>query len=277
MKKVLKIIMILFTALGCIACSSSKELSQQQIDLIMATEPTGSILLISNMEKDGYEKKYDKENKSLSLTLDNVGFQMNEKELKFFDKDGEYIYKTEIEDKGNKTLLNLANLLEKYEVSMADVYFVFDIEYKTYRNQEPKEYDNEVAQKLIKAGYKISNEYQWTEDNSDYRRSTWEKELDDHSGTCFIDFVNKKFIYKFSKDVRYQYDWKEEKAKIIASTQTLVYNTKTSKVEATYGLDEKTEVQYKTQALYIYQEYQKEMKRIGITKTESMNYIGEKN
>ena len=81
-----------------------------------------------------------------------------------------------------------------------------------------------------------------------------------------LDIIDKSYIQEYEKSTKiiYSYYWGENTATVKAATTFLKYDFNENTISESKGLDEKSEVLYSSQAAYIKQEFEKEMKRIGI-------------
>lgn len=82
-----------------------------------------------------------------------------------------------------------------------------------------------------------------------------------------MNIIDKSYVeeYEGSTKIKYSYYWDENIATISASSTFLKYDFNKNQISESRGLDPNTRILYSTQAAYIRQEFEKEMKRIGIS------------
>lgn len=125
-----------------------------------------------------------------------------------------------------------------------------------------------ARKKLANAGYEITG---YTTDVTGESKvsSTWTREtkIDGDTVNISLNVIDKCYsqTYEKSTKIEYSYYWGENVATISASTTFLKYDFNKNQISESRGLDANSKILYSTQAAYIKQEFEKEMKRIGIT------------
>lgn len=191
--------------------------------------------------------------------------------LKFIDKDGEFIYCEEIKDESHPTLINLVSILKKYDTNMNNMEYELrnllsnrKIELK--KVELDKKYP--ARKKLVNAGYEltgyIADEKGWNTISSTWTRT---KQEDGKNVNVSLNIIDKSYVqeYEGSTKIEYSYYWGNNTATISAGSASLEYDFNKKQVSSSRGLDLKSEELYMTQAAYIRQEFEKELKRIGIS------------
>lgn len=265
--------------ISLIGCNSQPKINSKEKEL-----PTTIEIAVSKDRKksfeaiqtDGYGLKYNTECDTIAFENEEYQFvvkliESDEWEkLKFTDSNGTFIYCSEIQDESNPTLINLVAILKKYDTNMADVEYELKELLSEHRLElKKKELDAKypARKKLADAGYELTG-YATDEKGQNTISSTWtrRKEKDGKNVNISLDVIDKSYVqeYEDSTKIKYSYYWGENIATISVSITFMKYDFNENTINESKGLDEKSEVLYSSQAAYIKQEFEKEMKRIGI-------------
>ncbi|MFQ9972697.1 hypothetical protein [Coprobacillus cateniformis] len=160
--------------------------------------------------------------------------------------------------------------MKKYDTNMADVEYELKELLSEHRLElKKKELDEKypARKKLADAGYELTG-FATDENGQNTISSTWTrtKQEDGIIVNISLDIIDKSYIQEYEKSTKiiYSYYWGENTATVKAATTFLKYDFNENTISESKGLDEKSEVLYSSQAAYIKQEFEKEMKRIGI-------------
>ena len=265
--------------ISLIGCNSQPKINSKEKELLTTIEIAASKDIKKSfeaMQADGYGLKYNTECDTITFEKEEYQFVVRLIEgdewekLKFIDSNGAFIYCSEIKDDSNPTLINLVAILKKYDTNMADVEYELKELLSEHRLElKKKELDEKypARKKLADAGYELTG-FATDENGQNTISSTWTrtKQEDGIIVNISLDIIDKSYIQEYEKSTKiiYSYYWGENTATVKAATTFLKYDFNENTISESNGLDEKSEVLYSSQAAYIKQEFEKEMKRIGI-------------